>query len=58
MQDFIATAFVAFLFVMYAGITLAFIVAGVRRWLARPSPVKSAPRRQQESYHEIKSATH
>jgi len=58
MQDIVSTAFVVFLFVMYAGIALAFFVAGIRTWLGRSAPSRSAHRRRVESYQRVKSVTH
>ncbi len=57
MQDIIARAFVIFLLVLYASISLVFIVTAIRKWIWQPIIGKfSAPHTERE-YRRIKSTS-
>jgi hypothetical protein len=57
MNDIIARSFVVFLLVLYAGIALAFVIAGIRKWIWRPIAEKISACRPDRSYHRIKSSS-
>ena len=57
MQDFLARAFIIFVLVMYAAISLVFVVGAIRKWIWRPIFGKLSARRPEKKFQRIKSAS-
>ena len=55
MQDMIASVFILFVLVLYAGISLVFIIAGIRKWVWNPIAKKISPRSSESTYRRVKS---
>jgi hypothetical protein len=55
MQDFLATVFIVFVFVLYASVALVFVGAGIRKWVWRPLAEKFSRQHPERNYSRIKS---
>ena len=53
MHDIIASVFIFFVLALYAGISLVFVVAGVRKWIWRPIAKEISAGHADESYQRI-----
>ena len=58
MEDTLARLFVVFILAVYSGITLVFMIAGIRKWIWRPIAARIWASRSEGSYRRIKSAHH
>jgi hypothetical protein len=56
MQDILADAFIVFVYGLYAGITLVFAVAGIRKWIWRPLVGRFSRQHPERNHSRIKSA--
>jgi len=57
MQDLLARIFVVFLFILYAGIAIVFVGAGIRAWVWRPTKRKFSLKQPARMYRAIKSTS-
>jgi len=55
MQDMVASIFILFVLALYAGISLVFIIAGIRKWIWRPIATKISPSHSESDYRRVKS---
>lgn len=55
MQDMVASIFILFVLALYAGISLVFVIAGIRKWVWSPIAKKILPKRSENNYRGIKS---
>ena len=53
MQDMIASVFIIFVLALYAGISLVFLIAGIRKWVSRPIAGKPSAGHPEKSYNSI-----
>lgn len=58
MRDMFAVIFIFFVLALYAGITLVFVMAGIRNWIWRPIAKRISPRRSESNYLGVKSPRH
>ena len=56
MQDMVARIFIFFVLALYAGISLVFVIFGIRKWIWRPIAGKSSAAHPERSYNSIKPA--
>jgi hypothetical protein len=54
MQEMIASFFIIFVLALYAGISLVFVIGGIRKWIWRPIAGKSSAVHPERSYNSIK----
>lgn len=57
-QDIVARVFILLVLVLYTGISLVFVAAGIRKWVWRPIAGKLSARRTDRGYRTIKSTSH
>ena len=57
MEDTLARLFVVFILAVYSGITLVFMIAGIRKWIWRPIAERISPSRGDKNYRRIKSTS-
>jgi predicted PurR-regulated permease PerM len=58
MWDMFAVIFIFFVLALYAGITLVFVIAGIRNWIWRPIAKRISRRRSESNYGGVKSTRH
>ena len=57
MQDLLARIFIVGMFILYSGIALVFIGAGIRDWVWRPVKRKFSAQQPARNYRAIKSTS-